>query len=184
MAILDLGITQSLIRQLKKLDLSLVLLPYNIPAKEILRLKPKGLIVSHGPEEDIGLNTAVANVKALINRLPILGISTGHQVLARALGAKANKMKLGHHGVNYPIYNPKSYKGEITVQNHSWVVDADSLHKIRNIKITGYNLNDRTVEEMESKKLRILGVQYIPASPGFNEVNGVFRRFLKLLRKE
>jgi carbamoylphosphate synthase small subunit len=61
-------------------------------------------------------------------------------------------------------------------------VDTDSLNKIRDVKITGYNLNDRTVEEMESKKLRFLGVQYIPASPGFDEVNSVFKRFLKMVR--
>lgn len=183
-AILDLGITNSIIRQLKTLGLTLILLPYNTTASEILRLKPHGLIISNGPEEDGGLKDAVINVKALMNKLPILGIATGHQVLARALSAKVTKMKIGHHGVNYPILNPASYKGEITVQNHSHVVDADSLNKIKYVKITGFNLNDRTVEEIESKKLKLMGVQYIPASPGFNEVNSVFKKFIKTLRRQ
>ena len=183
-AILDLGITHSLIRQLETLGFSITLLPYNTPAQEILRLKPKGLIISHGPEADIGLKEVANNIKPLINRLPILGISTGHQVLAAALGARITKLKLGHRGVNYPIHNPASYKGEITVQNHAYVVDTDSLNKIKDIKITGYNLNDRTVEEIESKKLKIIGTQYYPASPGFNEVNNVFVRFTKMLKKE
>jgi carbamoyl-phosphate synthase small subunit len=181
-AVLDLGITSSILRQLETLGLSVTVLPYDTSPQEILRLKPKGLIISSGPEEDPGLSEVVANVKYLINRLPILGISTGHQILAAALGGKITKMKLGHHGVNYPVSNSASYKGEITVQNHSYVVDTDSLNKIRDVKITGYNLNDRTVEEMESKKLRFLGVQYIPASPGFDEVNSVFKRFLKMVR--
>lgn len=183
-AILDLGITNSIIRQLETLGLSLSILPYNFTAQEILRIRPKGLIISGGPEEDIGLKEVAQNVKLLINKLPILGISTGHQVLCRAIGAKVTKMKLGHHGVNYPIHNPVSYKGEITVQNHSYVVDADSLSKIRDIKITGFNLNDRTIEEIESKKLKLIGIQYYPASPGFNEVNNVFKRFIKILSKE
>ena len=123
------------------------------------------------------------NIKPLINRLPILGISTGHQVLRCALGAKITKLKLGHRGVNYPMHNPASYKGEITVQNHSYVVDADSLNKIKDLKITGFNLNDRTVEEIESKKLKIIGMQYYPVSPGFNEVNAVFKRFIKMYRR-
>jgi len=182
-AILDLGITQGILRQLETLGLSVTLLPYNTLAREILRLKPDGLIISGGPEEDVGLKEVALNVKALVGRLPILGISTGHQVLASALGAKITKMKLGHRGVNYPIHNPASYKGEITVQNHSWVVDIDSLNKIKQIKVTGYNLNDRTVEEMESKKLQLMGVQYVPASPGFNEVNPVFYRFKKMLSR-
>jgi len=183
-AILDLGITNSILRQLETLGLSITLLPYNTSAEEIMRIKPRGLIVSGGPEEDAGLAEVTANVKELIQRLPILGISTGHQVLASALGAKISKMKIGHHGVNYPMHNPAHYKGEITVQNHSYVVDTDSLSKIKQIKITGYNLNDRSVEEMESKKLKLIGTQYYPLSPGFNEVNPIFKRFLNLLKKE
>lgn len=180
-AILDLGITNSIIRQLENLGFLVFLFPYNTKPQEILRLKPHGLIISNGPEEDSGLDTVATNIKSLIGRLPILGVSTGHQVLACALGAKVIKLKLGHHGVNYPMYNPVSYKGEITVQNHSYVVDVDSLNKIKYVKITGYNLNDRTVEEIESKKLKVIGTQYTPASPGFNEVNDVFKRFAKIL---
>ncbi len=182
-AVLDLGITNSTIRQLETLGCSIMLLPYNTPTQEILRIKPKGLIISNGPEEDAGLKEVVNNIKPLISRLPILGISTGHQILAQALGAKITKLKLGHRGVNYPVHHPTSYKGEITVQNHGYVVDADSLNKIKEVKITGYNLNDRTVEEIESKKLKIIGTQYYLASPGFNEVNDVFKRFEKMLKR-
>lgn len=180
-AILDLGVTNSIIKQLEALGLSLTILPYNTTIEEILRLKAKGLVISNGPEEDAGLKEVVENLKPLIGKLPMLGISCGHQVLARALGAKITKLKLGHRGVNYPIHNPASYKGEITVQNHSYIVDTDALSKIKDLKITGFNLNDRTVEEIESKKLKILGTQYIPASPGFNEINNVFKRFIKML---
>lgn len=180
-AVLDLGVTNSMLRQLEALGLDITLLPYNTPAKEILNLKPHGLIISNGPEEDIALTGVVSNIKGLINKLPILGISTGYQVLARALGARITKMKLGHRGVNYPICSPTSYKGEITVQNHSCIVDRDSLNKIKDVKITGYNLNDRSVEEIESKKLKLIGIQYCATSPGFEEVNAVFKKFVNLL---
>ncbi len=180
-AILDLGITNSVLKQLQTLGLTLALLPFNTNTKEILKLKPQGLIISGGPEDDSGLKEVIENIKPLIGKLPILGIATGHQVLAQALGVKINKMKLGHRGVNYPICDPASYKSEITVQNHSSVVDSDSLSRIKEIKITAYNLNDRSVEEMESKKLKVIGVQYYPVSPGFNEVNNIFKKFIKLL---
>jgi len=180
-AILDLGITNGIIEQLQALGFSLTLFPYNTAPQEILTHKFDGLIISNGPEEDPGLDIVAQNIKGLIGKIPIMGISTGHQVLAKSQGARVTKMKLGHRGVNYPIYNPPSYKGEITVQNHSCVVDADSLLKIKNIKITAYNLNDRTVEEMESKRLKILGVQYYPSSPGFDEINSAFQKFSKML---
>jgi len=182
-AVLDLGITNSIIRQLEALELSVYVFPYNTRPEEILRSKPCGLIISNGPEADIVLKEVTGNVKTLIKKIPMLGISTGHQILASALGAKIKRMPLGHRGVNYPIANPASYKAEITVQNHSYVVDADSLTKIKGLRITGYNLNDHSVEEMESKTLKLIGIQYYPASPGFNEVNPVFKRFIKLIKE-
>jgi len=181
LAILDLGMVKSTRSQLEKLGLHLTLLPFDTTAQEILKIKPHGLIISSGSEQDQEMGAVQANIKALIGKIPILGISGGHEILAGSLGAKIVKLKLGHHGVNYPVNSPASYKGEITVQNHSYSVDAESLAKIQDVKITAYNLNDRTVEEMESKKLRFIGVQYNLQSPGFEEVNPVFNRFLKML---
>jgi carbamoyl-phosphate synthase small subunit len=182
-AVLDLGITASVIRQLETLGLSVYVFPYNTKPEEILSIKPAGLIISNGPEADVVVKEVVNNIKNLVKKVPLLGISTGHQILASALGAKIKKMPLGHRGLNYPMSKPDSYKSEITVQNHSYVVDAASLKNIKGIKITGYNLNDSSVEEMESKSLKLIGAQYYPVSPGFNEVNDVFKRFLKMIKE-
>jgi carbamoyl-phosphate synthase small subunit len=172
-----------MLRQLQGLGLNVRLFAYNSKPSEILAVKPHGLIVSNGPEEDPGLAIVVDNLKGLIGKLPIMGIAAGHQVLCRALGAKVSKMKLGHRGANYPVHSSGSQKGDITVQNHGLVVDAASLNKIKTIKITGYNLNDRTVEEIESKALRLLGVQYEPVCPGFDEINPAFYKFMKFLER-
>lgn len=182
-AVLDLGVTNSLITQLEALGASVILFPYDTPAGELLRIKPQALIISGGPEADPALKNIEENVKQLIGKLPILGISTGCLLLAASLGTKIIKMKLGHHGVNYPICNPTSYKGEITVQNHSYAVDNSSVSKIKNVKITAINLNDRTVESIESKKLRFTGIQYYPVSPGFDEVNPILMRFIRMIKK-
>ncbi len=183
LAVLDLGITAGITNQLLALGFSLQIFPYNTAAEEILRSRPRGLIITGGPEDEPELSKVVANVKVLLGRLPVLGISCGHQILAVALGAKIIKMKVGHRGLNYPMYQGRSYKAEITAQNHGWTVDANSLVKIKGVKITGYNLNDRTVEEMEHRKLKLIGVQYYPASPGFNEINSVFKRFIRMTKE-
>ncbi|MFH1678217.1 MAG: carbamoyl phosphate synthase small subunit [Candidatus Omnitrophota bacterium] len=177
--VLDLGITQSIIRALEGLKLSIHLVPFNTEAEDILKLKPKALIISNGPEENAGLAAVASTVKRLLGEVPILGISTGAQVLALSLGAKIKRMRLGHHGLNYPIKPNDSLKGNITAQNHSYVTDANSLSKLKDIKITAYNLNDNSVEEYESRRLKALGVQYYPLSPGFGETHPVFKRFVK-----
>ncbi len=182
-AVLDLGLTNSILKQLESLNVGLRILPYNTNSSEILKARYNALIISGGPENDPALEAIAREIKMLIGKLPILGISTGHQVLGVALGARLEKLKLGHHGVNYPIHNPVSYKGEITVQNHSWVIDNESFSKIKNVKVSSYNLNDRTIEEIESRKYKILGVQYIPATAGFNELNPAFTRFMQMLKR-
>ncbi len=180
-AVLDLGLTCGLIKQLENLGYQLKVFPYNASAKQILAIKPKGLVISSGPENDCALEEVAQNIQPLVGKLPILGIATGCQVVALALGAKLMRLKLGHRGVNYPIARPGTFKGEITVQNHEYVIDNNSLRKIKALKVTAYNLNDHTIEEIESKKLKIIGVAYNPVSAGFDQVNSIFIKFSKLL---
>jgi carbamoyl-phosphate synthase small subunit len=182
-AVLDIGVTQSVLRQLGSLGFCLTVLPYNTRPADILDLKLHGLIISGGPEEDPGLEVAVDTARSLIGMIPLMGIGAGHQVIARALGAKITRLKLGHRGVNYPVHNPGSQKGEITAQNHGLVVDAEALNRIKQVNITGYNLNDHSVEEIESKALRLLGVQYEPAAPGFDQINTAFVKFEKMIKR-
>ncbi len=182
LAILNLGIANDILKQLEILGIGYRLFAYNTKPEEILKSGLRGLIISDGPEEDAGLAGIISNIKLLVGKIPILGISTGCRVLALALGARINKMKLGHRGLNYPMYRPGFPKAEITAQNHSYIIEPGSLKKIKAIKIIGYNLNDNTIEEFESKKLKLMGVQYYPASYGFDEPNIVFKNFLKMLK--
>jgi len=180
-AVLDLGVSVGLIKQLERLGFSIKVFPYHAGAKQILSIKPKGLVITNGPENDCGLGIVAQNIKSLIGKIPILGVVTGCQVLAMALGGQLIRLKLGHRGVNYPIARPGTFRGEITVQNHGYVIDNNSLRKIKEIKVTAYNLNDHTIEEIESKKLKIIAVQYNPVSAGFNQTNAILLKFSKLL---
>jgi carbamoyl-phosphate synthase small subunit len=183
LAVLDLGVTNGLLKQLETLGFSLSVFPYNAGVKQILSIHPKGLIISSGPENDPGLKQVAQNIKPLIGKLPILGVATGCQVLAVALGAGLKRLKLGHRGVNYPLARPGSFKGEITSQNHGYIIDHGALCKIKGLKVTAYNLNDHTPEEIESKQLKLIGAQYNPVSAGFDQVNSVLIKFSKLLER-
>ena len=180
--ILDLGILNSFLKQLKSLGCNITLLPYNTDADKILGLNPDGLIISSGPEEDEAISKIVELVKRLVGKIPLLGISLGHEIICLALGGRLRKLKLGHRGVNYPVKSSSSYKGDITVQNHSFIVDEESIKGRNDINITLRNVNDDSIEEMESSPLRFISTQYYPVSPGFDEVNGVFKRFLELIK--
>lgn len=179
--ILDIGILNSFIKSLNLSGCSVTLLPYNTSSENILKSKFDGIVISSGPEDDISIPGIVSQVRNLIGKIPILGISTGHEIIGLALGGKIKKMKLGHRGVNYPVKSSSSDKGEITVQNHSFVLDEGSLINNREVKVTLKNINDNSVEEIDSKSLKIISVQYYPVSSGFDEVNDVFTRFLNYI---
>lgn len=179
--ILDLGVLNSFVKQLKTLGCGITLVPYTATAEEIMAMKFDGLVVSGGPEEDIAIPRIANAVKGILGKLPLLGISTGHEVIALALGGKLRKMKVGHHGVNYPVMGIDSFKGHITVQNHSYVIDENSIKNKKGIKITLRNINDNSVEEIESRQLKLISAQYYPSSPGFDETNALFTRFLKMM---
>ena len=180
-AVIDLGMTNSFVKQLKALDCNITLLPHDTDAASILSKSYNGVIISNGPENDEALRGIAHTVKALLGKIPILGISTGHEVIAMALGGKLERMSLGHRGVNYPVKPDDSFKGDITVQNHTYAVNNDSMRSHKDVKITLRNVNDKSIEEMESKTLKFISTQYYPTSPGFDEVNNVFRRFLNLM---
>jgi len=182
-AVLDLGMKNSFIKQLTTLGCNITLLPYDTKAKDILALKPDGLIISNGPENDSAIPEIVLTVKDLLGKIPMMGVAAGHEIIGLALGGKLIKMKIGHHGSNYPIKPPDSFKGEISVQNHSYVIDEDSIKSKKNVTVTMRNVNDNSIEEMESRQLKFVSVQYNPESPGFDEVNGAFTRFLKMAGK-
>lgn len=181
--ILNIGILNSFLKQLSHLGCNITLLPYDTDAEKIQALNLDGLIISNGPEEDEAIPGIVEVVKKLIGTISLLGISAGHEIICRALGGTIKKMKVGHHGVNYPVRLPSSYKGDITVQNHSLVLDESSIEGRDDISITLRNVNDNSVEEMESTHLRFISTQYYPVSPGFDEVHDVFKRFLEMIRK-
>jgi carbamoyl-phosphate synthase small subunit len=117
----------------------------------------------------------------LIGKVPLFGICLGHQMLGLALGGKTYKLKFGHHGANHPVKDLKSGKVAITVQNHGFCVDMDSLPK-KDVQITHMNLNDHTLEGMRHKKFPLFSVQFHPeASAGPHDAAYLFLEFIAMM---
>ena len=81
----------------------------------------------------------------------MFGICLGHQVIALANGVSTYKMFNGHRGINHPVTNLETGKGEITSQNHGFAVNKEELEKHPDLVITHLHLNDSTVAGMRMK---------------------------------
>jgi carbamoyl-phosphate synthase small subunit len=181
--VIDCGVKYNILRELFKRKCEVIVVPATTPAKEILKMKPDGVLLSNGPGDPAAVKCVVETTKNLIGKLPIFGICLGHQMLGLALGGRTYKLKFGHHGANHPVKDLKTGKVSITSQNHGFCVDIDSLPK-KDIEITHINLNDSTLEGLRHKKLPVFSVQFHPeASPGPRDAEYLFDNFIRLLKK-
>ncbi|MFA5349777.1 MAG: glutamine-hydrolyzing carbamoyl-phosphate synthase small subunit [Candidatus Omnitrophota bacterium] len=181
--VLDCGVKFNILRLLKENGCIVKLMPAKTELKAILNEKPDGVLLSNGPGDPAAVPYVVETVKGLIGRIPIFGICLGHQILSLVFGAKTYKLKFGHHGGNHPVKDLKTGRVYITVQNHSFCVDIDSLDK-DDIELTHINLNDNTPEGIRHKKFPILSVQFHPeASPGPNDAKYLFKDFVNMMDK-
>ncbi|MBU1045358.1 MAG: glutamine-hydrolyzing carbamoyl-phosphate synthase small subunit [Candidatus Omnitrophica bacterium] len=181
--VLDCGVKLNILRSLVLNNFKVTVVPAQTSAEDILKLKPDGLMLSNGPGDPEAVTYVIETVKKLLDKLPIFGICLGQQMLGLALGGKTYKLKFGHHGGNQPVKDLKTGKIDITVQNHGFCVDIDSLNK-NDIEITHMNLNDKTLEGIRHKKLPIFSVQFHPEScPGPHDSAYLFANFGEMIKK-
>jgi carbamoyl-phosphate synthase small subunit len=180
---LDFGLKFNQLRLLHNLGCSLLIVPAQTSASEILSLKPDGIFLSNGPGDPAGVPGVAETVKSLLGSKPIFGICLGHQILGRALGGKTYKLKFGHRGANQPVKDLETEKIEITSQNHGFCIDPDSFNSDE-VKITHLNLNDNSVEGIQHLSYPAFSVQYHPENaPGPRDALYLFDRFIKMMQE-
>ncbi len=180
LAVVDFGIKKSIISNFYKRNIAVTLLPPTFTGKEVLDGEYDGLFLSNGPGDPALLQPAIAEIKQVIGKKPVLGICLGHQLITWALGGKTTKMKYGHHGANHPVKNLETGSTFVTSQNHGFMTDKKTLPK--EVTVWFENANDHTIEGIYHAPLKVRSVQFHPeACPGPMEAEAIFNDFIKEL---
>jgi carbamoyl-phosphate synthase small subunit len=183
-AALDIGIKKNILRNLSSRDAYIKVFPYNTSFEEMSAWNPDGYFLSNGPGDPQPLKEAQEVAKEIINQnLPLFGICLGHQVIALANGISTYKMHNGHRGINHPVKNLETGKGEITSQNHGFAINREDTESHSEVEITHVHLNDHTVAGIKLKNKNCFSVQYHPeASPGPHDSSYLFDQFIHLIK--
>lgn len=178
-AFVDYGSKKSDVEQLTTLGVKVIKLPATTTAEEILSLDVDGVVLSAGPGNPAENTAAIEEIKKLVGKKPVLGVSLGFQMLALALGAQTTKMKTGHRG-GQPVNCLDNGRVYISAQNHGYEVLASS---VVNGKVNYVNVNDGSVEGIEYPELNAYGVQFDPAALSVAcQTNILYEKFLAKLK--
>lgn len=184
-AAVDFGIKKNILRNLAKRDCYIKVFPYNATLADLKAFNPDGYFLSNGPGDPEPLTKAIEMIKEILaENLPLFGICLGHQLIALSQGIPTYKMHNGHRGINHPVMNHLTGKGEITSQNHGFSINREAAQANSAVEITHSHLNDHEVMGIRLKDKNCFSVQYHPeAGPGPNDATYLFDQFIENIKQ-
>ena len=157
-----------------------------ISEKEVINLKPHGIIVSPGPKTPDDAGISVDLIKLAYKKIPVLGICLGHQSIAQAYGASIVRAKKVMHGKISKINHDQSLLFKNMPQNfnatryHSLIVDEKTLPS--KIKINARS-NDNVVMSISCPNAKAYGVQFHPESIETEYGKIIIKNFINICKK-
>lgn len=205
-AALDCGIKYNILRQLSN-RFEVLWCPPEVSYDTLVNeWNIDALFCSNGPGDPAHAGKAYSARQTLAagleEKIPVMGICLGHQLLGLATGLETYKLRYGHRGANQPVVDLHSGKVSITSQNHGFAVNprgeeplaphpiwqsqgAPSPLSEAGTEVRFVNANDRTVEGLDVIGRPAFSVQYHPeACPGPHDADYLFDRFSEIVAKE
>ena len=176
--LIDCGVKQNIIRRIVDRGFKVAVVPWDTDVTK-LNFSFSAVVISNGPGDPQKVKTTVDHMKKIIaQKIPVLGICLGNQILALALGGSTYKLKFGHRSQNQPVVATGTNKCYLTTQNHGFAVEKIP----KGFREWFYNANDHTNEGIIHKSLPIMSVQFHPESfPGPLDTDWVFDYFFSAI---
>lgn len=163
--ILDFGsqYTHLIARRIREFEVKSEIFPFDVSAKELVSIRPKGIILSGGPASVYEKDAPLCNRKIFDLGKPILGICYGMQAIAHALGGSVKQGEKREYGKTELIIKDKSdlfqgFSDKIIVwMSHMDYVDI--LPKGFDVIANSENCPNAA---MRNKDKKIFGLQFHP----------------------
>ena len=153
-----------------------------ISLEEIEAMAPQGIVVSPGPctPKEAGISGEV--VARFGEKLPVLGVCLGHQIIGYTYGGVVERAPEIMHGKTSMVYHDGKglYEGLPNpfeaIRYHSLIVNPESLPEF--LEVTS-RTEDGIVMGLRHKSLPVEGVQFHPESIMTRVGHDLLRNYLK-----
>jgi len=179
--ILDFGsqYTQLIARRVRENKVFSEIVPYNIPAGEIAKISPKGLIFSGGPASVYGKNSPKPDVRIFKLNIPILGVCYGMQLITHLLGGKVKRTKEREYGkAELFIDDSKGIFNSLSSNITCWMSHGDYITKPPKGFISIAHTLNSPIAAITNRSRRIFGVQFHPEVVHTQRGNQILENFL------
>jgi GMP synthase (glutamine-hydrolysing) len=180
-AILDFGsqYTQLIARRIRECHVFSEILPHSAKATELLKIRPKGIILSGGPASVRTEKSPICDEDIFHLGIPVLGICYGMQLMAKLLSGevrRAPRREYGFARLNVKRKTPLFYG--INRGTQVWMSHGDEVKKMP----SGFKVIARTknapIASMEDGARRLYGVQFHPEVIHTAEGKKILKNFL------
>jgi anthranilate synthase component II len=154
-----------------------------ITSADVLKLKPKGIVLSPGPCTPNEAGICLDLIAKAAPTIPIFGVCLGHQAIGQAFGADVVRAPVPVHGKLSEVSHEgagvfRGINGPFrATRYHSLVVERDRLPD--DLAVTA-ETDDRLVMGLAHKKFPVHGVQFHPESIASEHGHRILQNFLDI----
>lgn len=160
----------------------------DMTVEEIKQLNPEAIILSPGPGLPEQSGICLELVRSFYDKVPILGICLGHEIIATAFGATRTQAKIIKHGKTTFIthkgngmFSYLSQPLEVMLY-HSHVIKESSLPEQMEVMATSFD--SKEIMAIKHRKYPLYGLQFHPESIGTRTGKKMIKNFLNEMREE
>jgi GMP synthase (glutamine-hydrolysing) len=180
--VLDFGgqYSQLIARRVRECGVFSELLPHNAGAAEVLRRRPRGVILSGGPSSVYEQGAPPLERELLELGVPVLGICYGMQLLARELGGRVEGAEVGEFGRSeLAVTRQGRLLAETPAEQTCWMSHRDTVFEAPPGFEALASSTASPVAAFESAEEGIYGIQFHPEVVHTPYGNQVLTNFLE-----
>jgi len=180
--VLDFGAqySQLIARRVRELRVYSLILPYDTPLADLLALRPKGLILSGGPNSVYDRGAPHCDPGLFTAGIPILGICYGMQLMAHVLGGHTGAAARREYGRTrlFVDESPDALFGGLERRLIGWMSHGDTVSRLPEGFETLAHSDHTPYAAIAHRHRRLYGLQFHPEVSHTPWGTEVLRNFL------